>query len=186
VIGLNWSYNASVAAAWICDRCGSIGVGEMCMQCGNHLKPARPAIAEPGSYFWILGYRTPGIFRFMGWYAVAYLPLVAAGAYLLPTPMRFYAIAVAVAPYSFRMHLLPIAVVSLAILWRCYAYILIALAVGLIVHSLVEPDTWRFLIGLASSIVLALAIIVGIGFVIAPWVRELGRVIARQLRKLRG
>ncbi|MCE9559141.1 MAG: hypothetical protein K8R88_09335 [Armatimonadetes bacterium] len=45
---------------WICENCGEVADGDMCMKCGRERSITPPQIAEPGSYFSITGWGRGG------------------------------------------------------------------------------------------------------------------------------
>ena len=67
--------------AWICDVCGEIAEGDVCMHCGNLYAPKAARSTVPGSYWSIIGIHNEGGFAgyalwFAAWAAVAMLALL--------------------------------------------------------------------------------------------------------------
>ncbi|HWA84103.1 MAG TPA: hypothetical protein VG820_11740, partial [Fimbriimonadaceae bacterium] len=137
----------------ICDRCGEIAEGEMCMHCGHHLPPPRPDFYDPDSYFAIYGYHNPAIFKFIGWFFIP-TTAIALAEYFFRSPILAYTSAA----FGMLFLLIPVGIVSLTFARRFLLPTLVGLIVAAAGFAIMKPDDWRYALAVASL----LAIIAGV------------------------
>lgn len=153
----------------------------MCMHCGHHLPPPRPDYYDPGSYFWIYGYRSPAIFRFLGWF---FLPTILLT--LLSNLLGALVFGYAIAGVALLFLLIPVGVVSAAFVRRCYVPIIAIIAAGVLVHSLAKPEDWRYAVAVCCFLTLGVAALFFLWMVFASELSDMWAWLRRQLHKLRG